>query len=86
MRLRMRHREQRTMAYFERRRAEGLTTRDIVRCLERHVANGIYTALLNRRQTNQPDTKCERGVRNAGSRSQRPRRRPRCPLRAATPT
>lgn len=45
--LRMRHREPRTMAYFERRRAEGLTTRDIMRCLKRHVANEIYAALLN---------------------------------------
>lgn len=45
--LRMRHREPRTMAYFERRRAEGLTNRDIMRCLKRHVANEIYAALLN---------------------------------------
>jgi transposase len=45
--LRMRHREPRTMAYFERRRAEGLTDRDIMRCLKRHIANEIYTALLN---------------------------------------
>jgi transposase len=45
--LRMRHREPRTMAYFARRRAEGLTDRDIIRCLKRHIANQIYTALLN---------------------------------------
>jgi transposase len=45
--LRMRHREPRTMAYFERRRAEGLTDRDIMRCLKRHIANEIYAALLN---------------------------------------
>ena len=45
--LRMRHREPRTMAYFARRRAEGLTDRDIMRCLKRHIANEIYTALLN---------------------------------------
>ena len=45
--LRMRHREPRTMAYFERRRAEGLTDRDIMRCLKRHVANEVYAALLN---------------------------------------
>lgn len=45
--LRMRHREPRTMAYFERRRAEGLTDRDIMRCLKRHVANEIYAALFN---------------------------------------
>jgi transposase len=45
--LRMRYREPRTMAYFECRRAEGLTDRDIMRCLKRHVANKIYAALLN---------------------------------------
>ncbi|GAA0991844.1 transposase [Subtercola frigoramans] len=45
--LRMRHREPRTMAYFTGRRAEGLTDRDIIRCLKRHVANEIYAALLN---------------------------------------
>ena len=43
----MRHREPRTKAYFERRRAEGLTNRDIMRCLKRHIANEIYAALLN---------------------------------------
>ena len=45
--LRMRHRESRTMAYFERRQAEGLTDRDIMRCLKRHIANEVYAALLN---------------------------------------
>jgi hypothetical protein len=45
--LRMRHREPRTMAYFARRRADGLTDRDIMRCLKRHIANEIYTALIN---------------------------------------
>lgn len=45
--LRRRHQEPRTMAYFDRRRAEGLTDRDITRCLKRHVANEIYGALLD---------------------------------------
>lgn len=45
--LRMRHREPRTVAYIARRRAEGLTDRDIMRCLKRHVANEVYAALLN---------------------------------------
>ncbi|MCK3771288.1 IS110 family transposase [Microbacterium aerolatum] len=45
--LRMRHREPRTKAYFERRRAEGLTNRDVMRCLKRHISNEIYAALLN---------------------------------------
>lgn len=35
------------MVYFERRRAEQLTDRDIMRCLKRHVANEVYAALLN---------------------------------------
>ncbi len=47
MLLRKRHQEPRTMAYIERRRAEGLTDRDIMRCLKRHVANEIHAALLN---------------------------------------
>ena len=45
--LRRRHQEPRTMVYFARRRAEGLTDRDIMRCLKRHVANEVYGALLN---------------------------------------
>lgn len=35
------------MAYFAHRRGEGLTDRDIMRCLKRHVANEVYTALTN---------------------------------------
>lgn len=45
--LRLRHREPRMMAYFDRRRAEGLTDRDIMRCLKRHLANEVYAALIN---------------------------------------
>lgn len=45
--LRMRHHEPRTMAYFTRRRAEGLTDRDIIRCLKRHIANEVYAALID---------------------------------------
>jgi len=45
--LRRRHQEPRTMAYFARRRAQGLTDRDIMRCLKRHVANEVYAAPLN---------------------------------------
>jgi transposase len=43
--LRMRHQEPRTAAYFARRRAEGLSDRDIVRCLKRHIANEIFRVL-----------------------------------------
>lgn len=45
--LRMRHKEPRTAAYFERRRAEGLSDRDIIRCLKRHISNEVYKALMN---------------------------------------
>lgn len=45
--LRKRHHEPRTMAYIARRRAEGLTERDIMRCLKRHVANEMYAILIN---------------------------------------
>jgi transposase len=40
--LRKRHKDPRTMAYIARRTAEGLSDRDIVRCLKRHVANEIF--------------------------------------------
>lgn len=45
--LRIRHQEPRTMAYFERRRREQLTDRDIIRCLKRHIANEVYRALIS---------------------------------------
>ena len=35
------------MAYFARLRAGGLTDRDIMRCLNPHVADEVYAALLN---------------------------------------
>jgi transposase len=37
--------EPRTAAYVERRRAQGLSTREIFRCLKRYVAREIFTAL-----------------------------------------
>lgn len=45
--LRKRHKEPRTMAYIARRTAEGLSDRDIVRCLKRHVSNEIFALLTN---------------------------------------
>lgn len=45
--IRMRTREPRTMAYFTRRRAEGLADRDIIRCLKRHVANEVFALLTH---------------------------------------
>lgn len=50
---RRRHKDPCTMAYFDKRRAEGLSDRDIVRCLKRHVANEIF-ALLTRPEISTP--------------------------------
>ena len=41
---RMRH-HQPTRAYFERRTAEGLTKREIIRCLKRFIAREVFHAL-----------------------------------------
>lgn len=45
--LRMRHHEPRTAEYFDRRRAEGLSDRDIIRCLKRHIANEVFHTLTH---------------------------------------
>jgi transposase len=42
---RLSQREPRTVAYFERRRGEGLSTREIFRCLKRYVAREVFTTL-----------------------------------------
>ena len=42
--VRMRHHEP-TRAYFERRTAEGLSKREIIRCLKRYIVREIYLAL-----------------------------------------
>ena len=42
--VRMRH-DPRTRAYVERRRAEGRTTGEIVRCLKRYIAREIFNFL-----------------------------------------
>lgn len=39
--------DERTRAYFARRRAEGLSDRDITRCLKRYVAREIHRVLTN---------------------------------------
>jgi transposase len=41
---RMRHHEP-TRAYFARRTAEGLTKREIIRCLKRYIAREVFQAL-----------------------------------------
>lgn len=42
---RVSQREPRTAAYFERRRQQGLTNREIFRCLKRYVAREVFIAL-----------------------------------------
>lgn len=41
------HHEPRTTDYFNRRRAEGLDDRDIMRCLKRYIAREVYAAITN---------------------------------------
>jgi transposase len=41
----------RTRAYVQRRTQEGLSKKDIMRCLKRHIAREIYRALINDLQT-----------------------------------
>lgn len=43
---RLRH-DERTRAYMARRRAEGKSRREAVRCLKRYVANEVYRVLLS---------------------------------------
>ncbi len=40
----MRHHEP-TRSYVERRTAEGLSKREIIRCLKRYIAREVFTAL-----------------------------------------
>ena len=53
--VRMRH-DQRTRAYLERRTKEGLSTREIIRCLKRFVAREVYHALTTNPPTQTPPT------------------------------
>ena len=39
--------DSRTRAYVARRQAEGKTTKEIIRCLKRHIAREIYRLLIN---------------------------------------
>ena len=38
--------DSRTRAYYDRRSAEGLTGREIMRCLKRYVAREVYGAII----------------------------------------
>lgn len=51
---RMRH-EGRTRAYVERRTAQGLSKKDIMRCLKRHVAREVYRVLMQLARTTGTD-------------------------------
>jgi len=44
------HYDPRTRAYVARRTAEGLSKREIIRCLKRFVAREIYRCLTTREQ------------------------------------
>jgi transposase len=52
---RMRHHEP-TRAYFQRRTAEGLTKREIIRCLKRYIAREVFQALPTSRPPGIPLT------------------------------
>jgi hypothetical protein len=41
----------RTKAYVARRTAEGKTTKEIIRCLNRYIAREVYKALTRHAQT-----------------------------------
>lgn len=47
----------RTRAYAARRRAEGKSSKDIIRCLKRHIAREIYRLLTPPRPSNNPASK-----------------------------
>ena len=42
--VRLRH-ELRTQAYMRRRTAEGMSKREVIRCLKRYVASEVYSAI-----------------------------------------
>ncbi len=44
---RLAQRDQRTVNYMQRRSAEGLSKRDIIRCLKRYIAREIYRVITN---------------------------------------
>jgi transposase len=57
------HKDPRTMAYFDKRPTEGLSDRDIVRCLKRHVANEIFALLANPEISTPQDHRCASGCK-----------------------
>jgi transposase len=61
----------RTRVYAQRRTAEGLGKKEIIRCLKRYVAREVYTALLNPRPFLRPGHRLRRA---GGVNLQRPQR------------
>ncbi len=61
---RMRH-DQHTRAYVSRRTAQGLSNREIMRCLKRYVARELYREIRKIALTSQPDSLSAEGSRNA---------------------
>lgn len=55
----------RTQAYVQRRRAEGKSTKDIIRCLKRYVAREIYAQLTNPKPA--PEGAVLREIRKRGN-------------------
>ncbi|KTF08182.1 transposase IS116/IS110/IS902 family protein, partial [marine sediment metagenome] len=49
--------DERTRSYVDRRTAQGLSKKDIMRCLKRHIAREIYHALINDLQARDPAPK-----------------------------
>jgi len=41
--------DDRTKAYMARRRSEGLSKREVIRCLKRYVAREVYRSLVDER-------------------------------------
>ena len=61
----------RTRAYAQRRTAEGMGKKEIIRCLKRYVAREVYTALLNPDPSSVLATSC---AAQEGVNLQRPQR------------
>jgi transposase len=59
--VRMRH-HQPTRDYLARRTAEGLTKREVIRCLKRYIAREIYNNLPRANQTNSPAHEIQRAA------------------------
>ena len=81
--VRMRH-DQTTRNYLARRRAEGRTTKEIMRILKRYIARQVFRLLVAAHPTQQPDRHIHHGRRrDAAHRGGRPWPAHSCPTMAA---